>query len=274
MEELFDREAIAINRTGRLTANQRKLLSADSNPMMWPIMTVFLGLVGAIFYALLSSPDRDGSLRNMVLVIVGLCMLFSIWRSIRQLLLRRKLFSDELQTETGTVRFTKLDAFDRLRYSPETDGGVRLYRGGLAGLSANLPPGRYRFYYLPTQRWLLSAEPISSLEELTRSYNEILAEYFKFSQEDLHKYREMAQTGQVLVVDGPFSVPVENIISDAESIDMPIRCMIGNIPFLIAGKMIAVFLCKVQHRAYYYPARQENSILGPLAVEVLYKPVG
>jgi uncharacterized MnhB-related membrane protein len=269
MEELFDREAIAINRTGRLTANQRKLLSADSNPKIWLIMSGFLGLVGALFYALLSSPESDVNFRNLVLGIVGLCLLFSVWRGTRLLMMRYKLLSDQLLSETGTVSCKKLDALDRMRYSPETDGGLRLYPGGLAGLSANLPPGRFRFYFLSTQRWLLSAEPISSLEELTRNYNEILARFFKYSQEDLAIYREMARTGQVLIVDGPLSFPFTGDTTEERFLPVPLK--IGSITFLVEPEIPAIALSGVPHRIYYYPIPLLGGVNEPrpLAVEVL-----
>jgi hypothetical protein len=273
MEELFDRETIALNRTGKLTDAQQKELSADTNPKIWLILSGFLGLVGALFYALLSSPESDVNFRNLVLGIVGLCLLFSVWRGTRLLLMRYKLLSDQLLSETGTVSCKKLDALDRMRYSPETDGGLRLYPGGLAGLSANLPPGRFRFYFLSTQRWLLSAEPISSLEELTQSYNEILARFFKYSQEDLAIYREMARTGQVLIVDGPLSFPFTGDTTEERFLPVPLK--IGSITFLVEPEIPAIALSKVPHRIYYYPIPPDGSLLGgvneprPLAVEVL-----
>jgi hypothetical protein len=271
MEELFDRETIALNRAGKLTDAQQKKLSADTNPNIWLIMSGFLGLVGALFYALLSSPESDLNLRYIILGIVGFCLLITAWRGTRLLLMRRKLLSDQLLSETGTVSFKKLDAFDRLRYSPETDGALRLYPGGLAGLSANLPPGRFRFYYLPTQHWLLSAEPISSLEELTRNYNEILARFFKYSQEDLDKYRELARTGQVLVADGPLSFPIHTV--DRDSSHLPVPLKIGSITFFVDPGIPGIALSGLPHRIYYYPP--DDSFLGGvnkprlLAVEVL-----
>ena len=269
MEELFDRKKIAINRAGRLTEEQQALLKADTNPFIWLTMAGVLLLIGAMFGALFSSPESDGSLRALILGIVGLCLLFSIWRGTRLLIIRSKLLSNELLAETGTVSIKKLDALDQLRYSPETDAGLRLYPGGLAGLSANLPPGRYRFYYLPTQRWLLSAEPISSLEELTRNYNEILARFFKYSQEDLAIYREMARTGQVLIVDGPLSFPFTGDTTEERFLPVPLK--IGSITFLVEPEIPAIALSGVPHRIYYYPIPLLGGVNEPrpLAVEVL-----
>ncbi len=275
MEELFDRKKIAINRAGRLTEEQQALLKADTNPFIWLTMAGVLLLIGAMFGALFSSPESDGSLRALILGIVGLCLLFSIWRGTRLLIIRSKLLSNELLAETGTVSIKKLDALDQLRYSPETDAGLRLYPGGLAGLSANLPPGRYRFYYLPTQRWLLSAEPLSSLEELTRNYNEILARFFKYSPEDLVKYREMVRTGQLLVADGQFSLVIKPHLTEVPEEFLPDEVLVGNTTFFVDHEIPGIILSGLSHRFYYSPTPSDGSLrVGarnprPLAAEVL-----
>jgi hypothetical protein len=165
--------------------------------------------------------------------------------------------NDPVTAADGDVTFKKLDVADRLRYSAETRDGARLYPQGLAGLSAALPPGDYRFYYLPTRRWLLSSEPLSSEAELKANLLEALDGTLGFDPKDLTSLRAQAAAGEGVTVEG--QPKIDSLTSGtSEEPYVQYYVEIGGVRFNISPDASSAFIEKLRYRLYFYETEPAN----------------
>ncbi|PKN92592.1 MAG: hypothetical protein CVU44_13090 [Chloroflexi bacterium HGW-Chloroflexi-6] len=266
MESLFNREEIASNQAGKFSKKQLEDIKTDTNPTMWVVTVGVLAASMGCFFGLTSLAGAEtGGFMDIMLMICGSCLLFAAWRGGRLFLMRRQMLNGKIETADGEITFKNLEAFSQPRFVPETDDGQRLYVNGLGGARLNLPPGRYRFYYLPTRNWLLSCEPLSSKEELKHNVTEVLAETFGFEMETLEQCHQLAKAGQVQICEGVpeiSTVEAQNNASEGdENFDAPISfCKIGEVEFrLPSGKLFGI-LPGIPYRAYY-PVNENDSIL-------------
>jgi hypothetical protein len=254
MREIFNQSDIDANRQGKLSTAQVESIKAAVNPRVWMWGTVIcLVLVGVVF---LLSDGFAGAL-GFVGWIMGLVLLFCLVRWGMIWNLRRKLLNDPVTAADGDVTFKKLDVADRLRYSAETRDGARLYPQGLAGLSAALPPGDYRFYYLPTRRWLLSSEPLSSEAELKANLLEALDGTLGFDPKDLTSLRAQAAAGEVVTVEG--QPKIDSLTSGtSEEPYVQYYVEIGGVRFNISPDASSAFIEKLRYRLYFYETEPAN----------------
>ncbi len=248
MREIFNQADIEANRQSKLSAAQVELIKASANPNIWVWGSVIcLVLVGVVY---LLSDGFAGALGFLGWV-MGLVLLFCAARWLMIWNLRRKLLNDPVAAADGTVTFKKLDALDTPRYCAETSDGARLLPQGLPGLSVMLPPGKYRFYYLPTRRWLLSSEPLSSEGELKANLIEVLGNILDFDPNILASLRAAAADGEVKMVDGQPNIETRS--SDAQGeVYYESYAEIGGVKFQIPVEATYAIIRELHYRLYCY----------------------
>ena len=239
MRELFNQVDIDANRQSKLSPAQVEFIKASANPTVWIWGTVIclgLGVLSGLLFISMDAAGAVGVLGPILGVVLVFCAVrwATIWN------LRRKLLRDQVVAAEGTITFKKLDLFDQLRYSPETMDGKRLFPQGLAGLSVMLPPGDYRFYYLPTRKWLLSSEPLSSETELKANMVEVLGGVFGFNPGDLENLRAQAATGEVKTVEGQPRIDTSS--SNESGLPAKVYATIGEVQFMIPQAAAFAFI--------------------------------
>lgn len=251
MREIFNQTDIDANRQGKLSPSQVEFIKASVNPVTWVWGAGICFILGVPVYLL-----SDGFAGPMGIIgwVMALVMLVCLGRLALMWNLRRKLLSEPIQSMDGDVTFKKLDALDTLRYNPETSDGQRLLLQGLGGLSAMLPPGDYRFYYLPTRKWLLSSEPLSSEAELIANMVAILGNVLGFNPNDLPGLREQAAAGAVKTAEGHVQIEVlDSVGSDVDLLTGDQACAeIGGVEFFIPPEAANAFIGELRYRVYYY----------------------
>lgn len=169
---------LAANRQGQLAPRQQATAIKWEGPIVGGVLA--LGL-GCLSLGLLFNRGSDVSfLLLMFLVFGGLSVLFGFKPFIAFLLTVRDMQAGEVAMGDGQVAWVR-NAY-RVR---------GLERPGWSGDAAQLPPGHYRFYYLPTSGQLVGAEALGgqSLGGAAEVQN-ILGSVLKFSPEDLQANRQ------------------------------------------------------------------------------------
>lgn len=248
MREIFNQADIEANRQGKLSPAQVELIKASANPNIWVWGSVIcLVLVGVVY---LLSDGFAGALGFLGWV-MGLVLLFCAARWLMIWSLRRKLLNDAVTAADGAITFKKLDALDTPRYCAETSDGARLLPQGLPGLSVMLPPGKYRFYYLPTRKWLLSSEPLSGEESLKANLLEVLGSVLGFFPGTLASLRAQAAAGEVNTVEGQPNIETRS--SDVEGeVSYESYADIGGVKFQIPVEATYALIRELRYRLYFY----------------------
>jgi hypothetical protein len=257
MKELFNQIDIDANRQGKLSSRQEQTIKASVDPKTWiwgAGICLALVVLGGGFLTMIGAGNAFGILGP----ILGLVLLFCLVRWVMMWNLRRKLLSDPVMAADGTVTFKKLDMLDHLRYSPETIDGKRLLPQGLAGLGVMLPPGDYRFYYLPTQNWLLSAEPFSSEGELQQNLIAVLGDVFGFDSGDLGSLRAQVSSGEVKIAEGPINLESVTSTSSTDDTSETLYAKIGDVKFVVPAKAGFALIQELNYRVYYYEKKPTN----------------
>lgn len=259
MRELFNQTEIDSNRQGKLTPEQMKFIQDAVDPKTWvwgTLITLSLGVLGGGCLATIGAANVFGILGP----ILGIAFLFCAYRWFTMWSLRRKLLSAPVTVAEGSVTFKKLDMLDAPRYSPETFDGKRLHPQGLAGLNVMLPPGDYRFYYLPPRNWLLSAEPLSTEEEMKANLIEVLGQVFGFDPGDLDSLRIQAASGDAKMVEGQpqIETPPPHSTTDETISSNVTYAAIGGIKFRVPNEAASAFIPELSYRVYYYEKEPAN----------------
>jgi len=252
MMEIFDRKAIELNKQGKKSEKQIKEIKQMMNPGMW--MNVGLGFLvfGGIFSLIIGEGGSAMGFFSKLIAGVGLfaaLMGFGKWNQ------RRKLLAESIQSADGTVSF-KTNAGDGIGgdYIAETGTGKRVSHFGMGG-GAGLPPGKYRFYFLDSNGWILGADPYTSEEEMKNSVNRILAGAFGYDMDYLENSRKDASQGILKTAQGAPNISffMESVPkTSSDDIDETIThtyFTIGGFKFEAAQR--AVILDSFPHRVYY-----------------------
>ena len=251
-----DPAAVAANRQGKLTEEQRKEIAVSANPRIWVIggvITIVLMVVSLLCFSTMDA----GGVAGILAPIFGAVLLFVLWRGIRLWLLRKRLLSGAIQTAQGKITFHPATLVDPGKYVAETDDGKKLYNGGLAGLGVALPPGRYSFFYLQAQSWLLSAEAISSPQELLANHQQDLYAAFHFDAAGLERLRGEARAGTIQVVETSIeNTTVTNHVTDpgdsSKSLDVSVpHIKFGNLQFAVPDSAGGIALNCLNYRIYH-----------------------
>ena len=273
MKELFDYPSIEVNKQGRQSEAQIKLIKEATSPRIWLGDGLALLVLGGCFYSFLIAIEAgdSGGIFGLILGAAGLAAFLrgaAIWN------LNRKLLAEPVQSAEGQVIFTTQEYTDHdvdfHRFIAQTNDKKLLYLLGLAGASLSLPPGKYRFYYLNTRNWLLSAEPLSSEEDLRESLNETLAYCFGYDMAHLEQCRQEAREGKLIALeDQPVIEMVERlgikIVAGKynKNIEPRFFCIMGDVKFLIPRVGSYAIFKELKHRVYYRET-ESDTVFGNL----------
>lgn len=171
---LTDPASLAANRGGALSAEQRIRLEREARRSGWVaavgMVVIGVGFMAPLLLALGVFGGAAGEQINAVcaapvaLIGVGLLVLAVVALASarhRSRLLREDLAGGVEQVE-GEVTFTRRGYEARLDPRPRPGSPiVGPLERPLPSRPVELPPGRYRFFFLPQSRTLLSAEPLT-----------------------------------------------------------------------------------------------------------------
>jgi hypothetical protein len=242
MMEIFDRKEIELNKQGKKSEKQIKEIKQMMNPGMWMYVGLGILVAGGCFSTVLG-----GSGMAFLGIILGLSGLLAAGMGFKKWNQRRVLLAEKIQTASGRV-FFKDGA-----YVAETSAGKKISHLGSSG--AEVPPGKYTFYFLDSHNWLLAADPRDSEEEMKNSVNQILAKTFEYNMEYLESTRKDAQEGIIKSAQGipELSFFMESVPKVSEDdIDETIThtyYTIGGFKFEVPQS--SYILSKFPHRVYY-----------------------
>lgn len=198
---------IAVNRQGRLTADQKMILEKAldfrrNNDYLGVFMLMLFGLVVFSIVLGIMSGEQPGVFTQLMLFVsvfgMGLVFLlmavmwFFIWRNRQEKY--REIREGRVISEEGTVSWGAGEIFSMKSYVARTSQFKLL----APSYTLQLPPGQYRLYFLPKTRFLLSAEPLtearSLLPESTSNSEKqaligVLAKAHNFTLEELEANR-------------------------------------------------------------------------------------
>lgn len=246
------------NRQGTLTDEQKKYIVSATTVRAWGIAGGLVVLVGALTICVFSALEAPGAI-GIISVILGLGLLFCLFRGAQMLLLRRALFSDKILATQGQVTFVSGGITDPSKYITETGDDLKLKVIGLAGVGVTLRPGPYRFYYLPTRSWLLSAEPLASESELNANLMETLAaannwdisqikQWSQLSPAQLAEQQIYMQEGPVTTAFTPASTPIHD---DDEYREPEYYYQLDDLKFPVSEPAHSALLDGLRYRLYY-----------------------
>jgi hypothetical protein len=257
MQGLFNTESIEANKQGKKSEKQIKEIKEAVNPAtwLWGGLAV-VGLGGCFYLVLATLAGGGGGVIDIFVWILGLAGLFAFLRGLTIWNLRRKLFSEPIQSADGTIKFGGQDALTALvtsdHYSAQTYEEKKLHPLGLAGVNPKLPPGDYRFYFLNTRGWLLAAEPLFDETEMRTTVNDLLASALGYDQAFLENCRMEANLGQMKTFEGLPNLEVHEGIGTGENYEPPdYYCTLGNAKFQVSGQLQAFIYDGLPYRAYY-----------------------
>jgi hypothetical protein len=273
MMEMFDFKSIEANKQGKKTEKQVEEIKAAVDPKTWLWGGLIILAIGGCFYFVLASlAGGGGGIIDMFVWILGLAGLFVVLRGLTTWNLRRKLLSEPIQNEEGTVKYISRGLLALVtepdHYSAKTFEGRELHPQGLAGFYPYLPPGDYRFYFLKTRNWLLESEPLYSEDELRSTLNERLAAVMGYDQAYLENCRMEAKLGQMKTVEGLPNKEVKqnSTMVDGHQIDdSDFYCTLGEIKFQVSVELNNAIFGQLPHRAYI----REGEGGGLAAIEVV-----
>jgi hypothetical protein len=248
MMEIFDRKAIEANKRGEKTEKQIKEIKEAVQPGMWLYFGLGILVFGGCFSSMMTSMGGSGavSIFGWIIAAVGF---FAAVRGFSSWNVRRKILADKVQTAEGTVS---------LQFDAETTEGLKLAPLGMAGMKASLPPGDYRFFFLKTRNFLLSAEPLSSEEELRKGLNEALANAIGYELSELDEFRKQEQEGKLKKLEGLPKVDMSQssttVYEQGEQHEVAVfnySCALGDIKFDISAETHFAVLKGIPYRMYY-----------------------
>jgi hypothetical protein len=256
MKKLFDTQSIEANKRGKKSEQQIQQIKEAVKPGLWLYAGLGILVFGGAFGALASSAGSSAA--GVFSWIIALSGIFAALRGLTTWNLRRKLLADKVQSAEGTVVFTG-------SYKAETVEEKTLHPLGLAGVAPGFPPGDYRFYFLNTRNWLLSAEPLSTEDEMRNGLNQALAVSLGYEAADLDDFRARAQRGELKMLQGIPALDY-NVISGRENEGTRFEyfCTMNGVKFPISGELNAAILNDISYRAYH---REGEKVL--LAMEVI-----
>lgn len=206
-----NQESLELNRQGKISPDQKQALDPGSQSLVefikggtaWKKLSIpiWLWLFGSIGLVSLDLPVIYPAV-FFAAGLAGLGALFAwFWRRHRERnsTIQRELVENSIRSGMGEVLFFKGT------YRVEMEGKKLHLRAAGKG---NLSPGvRYRFYYLPESRILLSAEALGAAPErqAVRGLTEVLAEVNHFDPDSLAANRRGQLTGGQL---GKLTQPV------------------------------------------------------------------
>lgn len=267
MQKLFDTDSIQANKQGKKSERQIKEIKEAVNPATW-LWGGFavLGLGGCFYLVLATLAGGGGGVIDIFVWILGLAGLFAFLRGLTIWNLRRKLLSEPIQAEDGTVKFIVQGDLASLvesdHYSAETFNGKKLHPIGLAGVNPKLPPGDYRFYFMKTRNWLLASEPLFDEAELRTTVNDLLASAFGYDQAFLENCRTQAGLGQLKTVEGLPKLETKQIgslntdvdqLSGIETDSWEYYVTLGETKFQVSGPVYEFIYEDLPYRGYYQP---------------------
>ena len=255
MMEMFDLDSIALNKQGKKSEAQVKLIKEAVNPGIWLYGGLGVLLLGGCSYGALTAMGGSSAMGvlGLILAAVGL---FASLRGFTTWNLRRKLLTEPVQSAEGLVTFKRQGAVGQLidadHFVAETGAGLGLHPIGLAGVNPTLPPGKYCFYYIKTRSWLLASEPLSSAAELRDNMNDLLAKVMGYDLADLEDCRRSARDGELKVAEG---LPTVDIVKNPvlpDEVSVPdVFCTVGGFRFKIPNRSGAAMITGIPYRAYY-----------------------
>jgi hypothetical protein len=266
MMEIFDTKSIEANKQGKKSEQQIKEIKEAVNPGVWLYGGLGILVFGGCFYAMVTSMDSGGAIGAFAVILAAVGV-FAALRGLSIWNLRRKLLAEPVQTGEGTVFFKKQEGLGQItdldKYVAETTDGKKLNPIGLAGVSAALPPGDYRFFYLKTRNWLLGVEPLFTEDELRNNLNELLADIFGYDKSFLEDCRKQAREGRLKVAEGlpKFSTFKRTPINEDDIVTEEVYCTIGDYKIQVSSRAAAAILSNIPHRIYHH-ADEGQSMAG------------
>ncbi len=184
---LSNPDDVAANRSGTLTDRQRRQamqLNWGAGCLAIVLVVVIGGLLTFPFVLMWLDEDEVLALIIPALIVVGAgvpILVLSLIQVVRLVLTRQDLEAGEVQQADGVV------AWRRYRYAAEFPG--RAFWANNTMLS--LPPGPYRFYYLPRSGYVLSAQAMPGMMTIseTAGIDQVLGQVIGFSAGDVERNR-------------------------------------------------------------------------------------
>jgi hypothetical protein len=174
-------EALAANRSGQITAEQRRVAGVAGTVA---VFLVLLGVAvaggGSLIYLgglLLAEGATSGAiLIGLTAVVAGAFGLYCLYRIAGAVLTQLDLNEGRIEQAEGRSRWTGMS------YAAEWEGRSRWTAGTLGALG----PGAYQFYYLPRSGRVLSAAPLPGMaRQAEEDLQTVLGRVHGFGEADL-----------------------------------------------------------------------------------------
>lgn len=188
--ELSHPDDIAANKRGYITDHQRTVfarLARNQRIIAWLVVgagLAYFGLMGYLIIATWPPSLREG----LGYLIIGLFLVQVGERMISSLRKLRRLAQTQHELSVGLLAQAPGQViWQARRYVAQIPGHTLYFAPPL-----NLPPGNYRFFYLPRSRWLLAAESLNPADptHTTQPYLAVLARANHFSLDALVANRQ------------------------------------------------------------------------------------
>ena len=187
--DLMDAVDLAANQRGQLTEKQRREARQRYMSISWfgSLVAILLMILGATL-ALAFNIALEGASPYLVwgatIFVLALSYLPSMLYLFRFVWRRRQtsldLAAGEISQADGAVNWRSF----RHVYAIEFPG----HPSWDAAPVSRLPPGPYRFYYLPRSRFVISAQPIAKSAEATE-LRQVLRKVLRYGDRELELYR-------------------------------------------------------------------------------------
>ena len=251
MMEIFDFETIAVNQQGEKTKKQIKSMKLTTSPLLWWVPGLLLFGLFALIGAINPNVWKSAWWVLPVLEFIPVLRGYAFWKA------RRKLLNDKVVSATGTIAYKSSTG----GYSGKTDDGRTA--PSLLMLQKNLPPGKYRFYYLENNDdWWLSAEPLSSEAEMRSNLNDALASAFGYDSYHLEHCRSRAGMGTLKTAEGLLTI---YLTSEENGPGTPESCTVGDVTFAFPAQGGTALLENLPYRVYYREEDEEQGLVKQIA---------
>jgi hypothetical protein len=180
---LTNPQNIQSNRQGTVTTEQYDLLRLSSGLRFWFASGSAAVITGIVFWWMkkqsenltLNAPHIPFYFWIVLAIAVGTPLLYLGFQMVRSARTRKDLASGMISFEEGQIEWT---------------GRQYRLQGSLKGLRSvfgpvNAMPGHYRFYFLPTSRTLLAAEPLEAPPTMKKALTAVFGLVLGFTPEDL-----------------------------------------------------------------------------------------
>jgi len=249
MMKRFDFETIAVNKQGEKTKKQIKWMKATTSPMMWgTVGLLFFGLfafIGAINPNVWKSAWWVLPLLEFIPVLRG----YAFWKA------RQKLMNAKVTSALATIVYQPGQGYVA---EPRVD----------RDLLEELPPGKYRFYYLEKENWPLCSEPLSSEAEMRANLNDAFISAFGYNKEHLENCRRQAGAGTLKTAEGVLTInTVTTSDGDGYSSSTPVSFTVGEATFDISRPGCGALIENLPYRVYY--RQPEESLAKQIANKIM-----